>query len=134
MPTYGRYPLALVRGEGMRVWDDEGKAYLDFAGGLGTMPLGHSHPRWYEAVVAQAGMLTMVSNLYFTRGQAEEGEEPKLKHLRESGAIEQDASMVLFLWRTNVATKLGVAKNRATGELGTFDLAWNEQEIKWTNK
>ena len=38
-----------------REWDDEGKAYLDFAGGLGTMPLGHSHPRWYEAVVAQAG-------------------------------------------------------------------------------
>lgn len=71
MPTYGRYPLALVKGEGMRVWDDEGKAYLDFAGGLGTMPLGHSHPRWYEAVVAQARELTMVSNLYFTRPQAE---------------------------------------------------------------
>ena len=71
MPTYGRYPLALVRGEGMRVWDDEGNAYLDFAGGLGTMPLGHAHPRWYEAVVAQAAELTMVSNLYFTRPQAE---------------------------------------------------------------
>lgn len=71
MPTYGRYPVALVRGEGSRVWDDEGREYLDFAGGLGTMPLGHSHPRWYEAVVAQAGELTMVSNLFFTRPQAE---------------------------------------------------------------
>lgn len=71
MHTYARYPLALVRGEGMRVWDDEGESYLDFAGGLGTMPLGHSHPRWYEAVVAQARELTMVSNLYFTRPQAD---------------------------------------------------------------
>ena len=71
MPTYGRYPLALVRGEGMRVWDDEGREYLDFAGGLGTMPLGHSHPRWYAAVVAQARDLTMVSNLFFTRPQAD---------------------------------------------------------------
>lgn len=71
MPTYGRYPLALVRGEGIRVWDDEGNVYLDFAGGLGTMPLGHSHPRWYEAVVSQARELTMVSNLYFTRPQAD---------------------------------------------------------------
>jgi acetylornithine aminotransferase len=71
MPTYGRYPLELVRGEGVRVWDEEGREYLDFAGGLGTMPLGHSHPRWYEAVVAQARELTMVSNLYFTRPQAQ---------------------------------------------------------------
>lgn len=71
MPTYGRYPLALVRGEGMRVWDDEGRGYLDFAGGLGTMPLGHSHPRWVEAVSKQVRELTMVSNLYFTRPQAE---------------------------------------------------------------
>ena len=71
MHTYGRYPVSLVRGEGMWVWDDEGESYLDFAGGLGTMPLGHSHPRWYEAVVAQARELTMVSNLYFTRPQAD---------------------------------------------------------------
>ena len=71
MPTYGRYPLVLVRGEGTRVWDDDGREYLDFAGGLGTMPLGHSHPRWIEAVSAQARELTMVSNLYFTRPQAD---------------------------------------------------------------
>jgi len=71
MPTYGRYPLALVRGEGARVWDDEGREYLDFAGGLATMPLGHSHPAWREAVRTQIDTLTMVSNLYFTQPQAD---------------------------------------------------------------
>lgn len=63
--------------------------------------------------------------------QAEQGEEPKLSHLRESGAIEQDADGVLFLWRTSDGTKLGVAKNRATGDLGTFDLRWVAMESRY---
>ncbi len=71
MPTYGRYPIALVRGEGARVWDDTGREYLDFAGGIATVPLGHSHPAWREAVHAQIDALTMVSNLYFTQPQAD---------------------------------------------------------------
>lgn len=71
MPTYGRYPLALVRGEGTRVWDDEGNGYLDFAGGLATVPLGHGHPGWIQAVKEQLDQLTMVSNLYFTQPQAD---------------------------------------------------------------
>jgi predicted acetylornithine/succinylornithine family transaminase len=70
MPTYGRYPVALVRGEGVRVWDEAGKEYLDFAGGLGASPLGHAHPRWREAINAQAAKLAMVSNLYYTEPQA----------------------------------------------------------------
>ena len=43
-PTYGRYPLALVRGEGCRVWDADGKEYLDFVSGLAVCNLGHCHP------------------------------------------------------------------------------------------
>lgn len=70
MPTYGRYPLVLVRGEGMHVWDDDGKQYLDFAGGLGAAPLGHAHPRWCAAISEQAAKLAMVSNLFFTEPQA----------------------------------------------------------------
>ncbi|MEX2459655.1 MAG: acetylornithine/succinylornithine family transaminase [Actinomycetota bacterium] len=66
MPTYARYPLTLVRGEGCRVWDDAGRAYLDFAAGIASVPLGHAHPRWVEAVRAQAGELVHVSNLYAT--------------------------------------------------------------------
>ncbi|HJP65304.1 MAG TPA: acetylornithine transaminase [Actinomycetota bacterium] len=69
MPTYGRYPLRLVRGEGTRVWDERGSAYLDFAGGIAAMPLGHSHPAWIRAVTDQAASLTHVSNLFSTEPQ-----------------------------------------------------------------
>ena len=70
MPTYARYPLTLVRGEGTRVWDDAGRAYLDFAGALGVNALGHSHPAWVAAVRDQLDTLDMVSNLYATGPQA----------------------------------------------------------------
>jgi acetylornithine/N-succinyldiaminopimelate aminotransferase len=69
MPTYARYPLTLVRGEGTLVWDDAGNAYVDFAGGIAAMPLGHSHPAWIRAVTHQASTLTHVSNLFFTEPQ-----------------------------------------------------------------
>jgi acetylornithine aminotransferase len=70
MPTYARYPLTLVRGEQLTVWDDEGNAYLDFAGALGANPLGHGHPRWKKAVHDQVETLDMTSNLYATEPQA----------------------------------------------------------------
>ena len=69
MPTYKRYPLTLVRGEGIRVFDDRGNAYVDFAGGIAVMAIGHSHPRWVRAVSEQAASLTHVSNLWSTEPQ-----------------------------------------------------------------
>ena len=69
MPTYRRYPVTLVRGEGMRVFDDAGRSYLDFAGGIACVPIGHSHPRWVAAVREQVGTLAHVSNLYSTLPQ-----------------------------------------------------------------
>jgi acetylornithine/N-succinyldiaminopimelate aminotransferase len=71
MPTYGRYPVTLVRGEGMKVWDDEGDSYLDFAGALGAIPIGHGHPRWKRAIHDQVETLGLVSNLYTTEPQSE---------------------------------------------------------------
>jgi acetylornithine/N-succinyldiaminopimelate aminotransferase len=70
MPTYARYPLTLVRGDGTRVWDDAGRAYLDVAGALGVNALGHSHPAWVAAVRDQLDTLDLVSNLYATQPQA----------------------------------------------------------------
>jgi acetylornithine/N-succinyldiaminopimelate aminotransferase len=69
MPTYRRYPVTLVRGDGMQVFDDRGNAYVDFAGGIACIPIGHSHPAWVEAVQRQAATLTHVSNLYSTEPQ-----------------------------------------------------------------
>lgn len=69
MSTYGRAPVALVKGEGIRVWDADGKCYLDFVGGLAVNSLGHCHPRVAAALAAQASTLIHCSNLYWSEPQ-----------------------------------------------------------------
>ncbi|MBF0137884.1 MAG: aspartate aminotransferase family protein [Magnetococcales bacterium] len=64
MSTYGRYPVAFVRGRGCRVWDDQDRPYLDFLGGIGVNTLGHCPPRVVAAVQEQAERLIHTSNLY----------------------------------------------------------------------
>jgi predicted acetylornithine/succinylornithine family transaminase len=66
MPTVRRLPLTLVRGQGMRVWDDRGRAYLDFVGGWAVNSLGHCHPVVVEALVEQARTLIQASNQFYT--------------------------------------------------------------------
>nr|WP_204141023.1 aspartate aminotransferase family protein [Halomicronema sp. CCY15110] len=65
MHTYGRFPLALERGQGSRVWDTDGREYLDFVAGIATCTLGHGHPVMVEAVTQQIQKLHHVSNLYY---------------------------------------------------------------------
>jgi acetylornithine aminotransferase len=65
MTTYGRFPIALERGEGCRVWDTEGREYLDFVAGIATCTLGHAHPALVEAVTQQIQKLHHVSNFYY---------------------------------------------------------------------
>jgi len=69
--TYGRFPITLVRGEGCRVWDEEGKVYFDFVGGIAVCALGHSSPVVSRALEEQSKKLVHVSNLYYTRPQTE---------------------------------------------------------------
>jgi acetylornithine/N-succinyldiaminopimelate aminotransferase len=64
--SYARQPVELVRGEGARLWDDEGNEYLDFLCGIGVTSLGHCHPRVVEAVREQVGRLMHASNLFYT--------------------------------------------------------------------
>ena len=66
MPTYVRNPVQFVRGSGVRLWDAEDNEYLDFLAGISVLNVGHCHPRVVEAVRAQAGRLSHVSNLYYT--------------------------------------------------------------------
>jgi len=66
MPTYGPPQLQFVRGEGSRLWDADGKEYLDFLSGLAVTSLGHSHPAVAEALHSQAQTLLHVSNLFGT--------------------------------------------------------------------
>ncbi|MCE5218534.1 aspartate aminotransferase family protein [bacterium] len=70
MPTYGRLPIAFVRGEGARLWDAEGKEYLDFVAGIAVLGVGHCHPKVVEAIREQAGLLMHTSNLYNIAPQA----------------------------------------------------------------
>jgi predicted acetylornithine/succinylornithine family transaminase len=66
MGTYARNPVEFVRGEGSRLWDDEGNEYLDFLAGISVVQIGHCHPRLVAAIAEQAGRLMHVGNLFYT--------------------------------------------------------------------
>ncbi|HPC77717.1 MAG TPA: aminotransferase class III-fold pyridoxal phosphate-dependent enzyme, partial [bacterium] len=68
---YKRFPLTIVKGEGVYVYDDEGNRYLDFAGGIAVNSLGYAHPKIIEALTSQARELIHISNLYYTKPQVE---------------------------------------------------------------
>lgn len=69
--TYTRFPIVLTKGSGSTLWDEEGRRYTDFIAGIAVCNLGHAHPRIAQAVSRQAEKLCHVSNLYYTRPQAE---------------------------------------------------------------
>jgi predicted acetylornithine/succinylornithine family transaminase len=71
MPTYKRKPIAFVRGEGARLWDAEGKEYLDFLAGISVSSVGHCHPAVVEAIRGQAGTYIHASNLFGSDRRAE---------------------------------------------------------------
>ena len=69
VPSYGRFDLAFVRGEGSYVWDVRGKRYLDLGGGIAVNCLGHAHPEIAQVLVEQSQRLMHVSNLYYHEPQ-----------------------------------------------------------------
>jgi acetylornithine aminotransferase/acetylornithine/N-succinyldiaminopimelate aminotransferase len=71
LKNYPRQPITLVRGAGTRVWDDQGKEYLDFSSGIAVSSIGHCHPHWVAAVQRQAAELNHVSNLFRSQNQGE---------------------------------------------------------------
>ena len=66
MPTFRRMPVTLVRGQGARVWDEDGKEYLDFTAGWAVNSLGHCHPAVVGAIREQASTLIQTSNQFYT--------------------------------------------------------------------
>jgi len=67
--TYGRYPLAVARAKGARLWDLDGREYVDLLAGISVANLGHSRPELTEVMLAQAGKLVKVSNLFLQEEQ-----------------------------------------------------------------
>lgn len=71
MNTYGRFPIAIEKGQGCRLWDTQGKEYLDFVAGIATCTLGHAHPALVKTLSEQIQKLHHVSNLYYVPEQGE---------------------------------------------------------------
>ena len=85
--SYGRYPMAAVRGEGSRLWDSTGKCYLDFCAGIATCVLGHCHPAVTQALQKQAATLVHCSNLYQIPQQADLAEFIVTKCVERPGKV-----------------------------------------------
>jgi len=110
MHTYSPIPLVIDKGKGVRVWDKEGKEYLDFISGIGVNAIGHSHPKILKAIREQSEKLLHCSNLYYIEPQVKLAE--KLCHLSfadkvffsNSGAEANEAAIKL-------ARKFGTKKS-----------------------
>jgi acetylornithine/N-succinyldiaminopimelate aminotransferase len=100
-PTYPRAPLALVRGDGTRVWDADGRAYLDFFSSTVVTNLGHQHPAIVAALTEQAHRILHVSNLHYCEPQARLAEQLVTRSFAErvflcnSGAEANEAAIKL---------------------------------------
>lgn len=84
MKTYSRFPITFVKGNGMYVYDDNGKEYLDFVAGIAVNSLGHNHPKLVKAISEQAAKLIHISNLYYTQPQVELAQK-----LVENGSLDK---------------------------------------------
>ncbi|MDO4300268.1 MAG: aspartate aminotransferase family protein [Clostridia bacterium] len=84
MKTYNRFPLTFEKGEGMYVYDENGKKYLDFVAGIAVNSLGHNHPKLVKAISEQASKLIHISNLYYTEPQVKLAQK-----LVENGSLDK---------------------------------------------
>jgi len=128
MNTYGRVPIALERGEGCRVWDVNGKEYLDGLAGIAVNTLGHNHPRLVAALREQIGKLIHTSNSYHVPGQ--EQLAAKLTALSgmskvffcNSGLEANEAAL-------KIARKYGVDRGIAKPEIVVYEKAFHGRSI-----
>src|SRR5690606_37074450 len=128
MNTYGRVPIALERGQGCRVWDVNGKEYLDALGGIAVNTLGHNHPRLVPALQEQLTRLIHTSNYYHVPGQ-----ETLAKLL-----VERSSMTNVFFCSTGleaneaaikIARKYGVDQGIARPEIVVYDHAFHGRSI-----
>ena len=127
MNTFGPPKLVLTHGDGARVWDENGKAYLDLLGGIAVNALGHGHPALVHAVTAQLGTLGHVSNFFATQPQVELAEwliallgaGPGKVFFANSGAEANEAAFKLTrrTGRTHLVATEGAFHGRTMGAL-----------------
>jgi len=141
--TFKRQPITLVRGEGTRVWDSNGKAYLDFVAGIAVNVLGHCHPAVVQAVQHQVTQLVHVSNLYYNVCQIElaellgmqshgmrsffansgaEANEGAIKLARKYGRLHRDGAYEIISMDNSFHGRT-LATTAATGQ-ASYQAAW----------
>ncbi len=119
MNTFGPPKLALVRGEGAHVWDEDGTEYVDLLGGIAVNALGHAHPALVHAVTEQLRTLGHVSN-FFTTGPQVDLAETLLALVGAAGQTSDQTSGRVFL--TNSGTEANEAALKATRRTGRTHL------------
>lgn len=87
LPTYGRFPLIPVKGQGAFLWDHAGRRYLDFCTGIAVCSIGHCHPALTRAIQEQAATLMHCSNLYQIPQQAELARIIVQNHVKLAGKV-----------------------------------------------
>ncbi len=128
MNTYGRVPIALERGQGCRVWDVNGKEYLDALGGIAVNTLGHNHAKLVPALQEQIAKLIHCSNYYHIPGQEQLAAElVRLSGMERvffcnSGLEANEAAL-------KIARKFGVDKGIAKPEIVVYEKAFHGRSI-----
>lgn len=124
--NYGTPEIALVRGKGMYVWDEDGKKYLDFLGGIATNILGHAHPKVVKAVSDQIAKMSHISNLYMHASGVELAQKlqsyvgvPSRVFFCNSGAEANEAALKIsrLTGRRNIISTQGAFHGRTMGAL-----------------
>ena len=134
--TYTRQPILLVRGAGAKVWDAEGREYIDFVAGVAVNTVGHCHPAVVEAIARQAKELIHTSNLYYTENQVFLAEELKTltgmdrAFFCNSGAESVEAALKLArraTGRSKIVAAVHSFHGRTLGSLGaTYKAVYRE--------
>ena len=128
MNTYGRLPIALERGQGCRVWDVNGKEYLDALGGIAVNTLGHNHPKLVPALQEQMAKLIHCSNYYHVPGQEQLAAQlVELSGMSNvffcnSGLEANEAAL-------KIARKFGVDKGIAKPQIVVYEKAFHGRSI-----
>ena len=128
MNTYGRLPIALERGQGCRVWDVNGKEYLDALGGIAVNTLGHNHPKLVPALQEQVAKLIHCSNYYHVPGQEQLAAQlVELSGMSNvffcnSGLEANEAAL-------KIARKFGVDKGIAKPQIVVYEKAFHGRSI-----
>lgn len=128
MNTYGRLPIALERGEGVRVWDVQGNEYLDALAGIAVSTLGHAHPRLVRAISDQAGKLIHCCNYYEVPLQ-EEVAKQLVWHSGMTDVFFCNSGLEANEAAIKVARKFGVNKGIEAPAIIVFDHAFHGRSM-----